>query len=165
MSIGIEDAFNRAYDQAQADPKAKQQELLLYLRPKKSGNALLAVFSDGAEAVAEQLQAAENRIAQINADRESFMKLTDGQGLNLLLNELARLSRIIGNADLEARNEVQRAIKANAGMDVRAAEELPNVQAAYKKRDAAEAEYAPKIDAVRANIQKAKAILEKYRKA
>lgn len=158
----VDDAFNRAESEALADLKAKQADLLMHIRPKKSGNSLIAVFADGAEAIADQVTAAEARLKQVTSDRDEYKRLTGEGGINSLVNQIARMGREISDADLFARREVERAIRDNAGLDVRAAEELPYVQAAYQKRDAKEADYNPKIAALRDKIESAKKILEKY---
>lgn len=156
--------IDEAYNQARVDLDRKQAELLTYIRPRKTGNGWGASFvGDGAEDVISGVDAADRRLADVRADYEAFLKLTDGEPtLAPLLEKLARASRVLSDAELEARRAVEHSVRVNKGMSVREAEGLPVVQVAYDKRDRLQSEVGPVIETLRGKVQQAKAILEKY---
>jgi hypothetical protein len=157
---GIEEAL----EAAKADMNRKQANLLVYIRPKKTASGWGAEFvGDGAVDAISNVDAADKHLEQVMKDREAFLKLTGGEPtLSGLLDRLSRARRIVNDAELDARNAVERAIRNHAALNVREAEALPEVQSAFDKRDRVRSEKSPIISDLEGRVKEAKKILARY---
>lgn len=156
-----ESKLAQAHESATADFEIQHDELLKSIRPQKTSKGLIAVFAPSAEEIAPRLEEAEKHLKEVEADIVAFLKLTDCEGLNRLVENLSRTRRAIDNSALETKNVMQRAM-AHSGLSALEAERLEVVQASLDKRDRIKAELKPKLDDLQSRVSKAKEILERY---
>jgi hypothetical protein len=157
-----EGRMSEAHRRTQAKFESQQTAIVRCLRIEKKGNELIPAFAPEATELAGQHWDAEKRLADIEADIESFMELTNGEtSLSTLADKLSRARRVVSDAELDARNALERAIRRGA-RSVAEAEQSPEVQKAFDKRDRLATEIGPTIQEVERKIADAKTILEKY---
>lgn len=151
-----------AHKRAQAEFELQQTSLIKCLRIEKRGDKLIPVFCAEAATLAGPHWDAEKRLLDVRADIESFMELTNGEtSLSTLADKLSRAKRVVSDAELDARNALERAIRRGAG-SVAKAEQSPEVQKAFDKRDRLATEIGPTIQELERKLVDAKTILEKY---
>jgi len=157
-----ESKLAQAHESATADFEIQHNELLKSIRPQKTSKGLIAVFfAPAAEEIAPHLEEAEKHLKEVETDIETFLKLTEGEGLNRLVEDLSRTRRAIDNSALETENVLKRAM-AHSGLSALEAESQEVVQSAMDKRDRIQAELKPKLDDLQSRVSKAKEILERY---
>ena len=152
-----------AYLRAKSDLESKQFNLLKCIRSKKTSSGLIAVFPSGSEGIVTEVEDAEKALADIRADIETYLTLTDGQpSISSLTDKLFRARRAIAEASIEARCTLERALREANSSSMEEIEGLPEVQTAMDKRDQMQRQLGPVVEDLQDRISKVKAILEKY---
>jgi len=152
-----------AYLRAKSELESKQFNLVRCIRSKKTSSGLVAVFPSGSEDIAREVEDAEKALADIRADIETYLTLTDGQpSISSLTDRLFRARRAIAEASLEARRALERALRDTNSSSMEEIEGLPEVQTAMDKRDQTQRQLGPVVEDLQDRISKIKAILGKY---
>jgi hypothetical protein len=152
-----------AYSQALHDFDQRQNGLLRYIRPQKTGGKLTPVFSEGSEQLIAGFEEADKHLGEVRTDIEAYLALTEGQpSMNGLTDKLFRAKRAITETSLDARRALERALRETNSSSMDEIEDLPEVQAAMDKRDQTQRQLGPVVEDLQNRISKAKTILEKY---
>jgi predicted RNA-binding Zn ribbon-like protein len=154
-----------AYHRAVLDFDNRQTGLLKSIRPQKASGKLIPVFVEGSEQLIAGFEEAETHLAEVRADIEAYLALTDGQpSMSGLNDKLFRARRGIAEASLEARRTLERALRETNSSSMEEIEGVPAVQAAMDKKDQTQRQLEPVVEDLQGRISKVKAILEKYNK-
>lgn len=152
-----------AYNLAEAEFDNKQTGLIRYIRPQKANGKLIPVFAEGSEQLIAGFEVAEKHLADVRADIENYVALTDGQpSMSGLTDKLLRARRQITETSLDARRALERALRETNSSSMEEIEDLPAVQTAMDKRDQTQRQLGPVVEDLQDRISKAKVILEKY---
>jgi hypothetical protein len=147
------------YRAALADAERAGQSLSRYLRISKDGKP---VYADGVEVVAAEIERASERLEHVKTDiREYLSLLGDHDSVQQLIENANRHRRALDNVDRDAKNLLERSIKAS-GLPPERAQDAPEVQASMDKRDRLHGELTPIIADLSARIKKAQEITRRY---
>jgi len=109
-----------------------------------------------------QIDDAEKRVTEIEADIENFMDIVGGYSRHEIAHRLNRAKLDIANAKRKARNIRKKAIQDNLALSPDNVEKLDVVQAAFTERDSVIANSKPVVTEMKRIIMKAEEILVKY---
>jgi hypothetical protein len=144
-----------AYKGALNDFERRQTGLLRYIRPQKTNGKLIPVFAEGSEGLITGFEDAEKHLADIQADIQAYLALTDGQpSMSGLTDKLFRARRAITEASLDARRTLERALRETNSSSMEEIEDLPEVQSAMDKRDQTKRQLEPTVEDLQSRISR-----------
>jgi uncharacterized protein YhaN len=147
------------YKEALDDAENAGMRLSRFLRVKDGKPA----YSDGVEVVASEIDRASNRLEQVKTDIREYLACLgdDYDSITQMIETANRHRRSLDNVDRDAKNLLERAIKAS-GLPPERAQDAPEVQAALDKRDRLHQELEPVIRDLSDRINRTKKVIGRY---
>lgn len=158
----LETRMARAYRETVEDLESASRELWKTMRVEQVESEMLPYFLPEYEEPALVIEAAKNRLAEIQTDIENFMDIARSNSRRDVLLKLHRCELDIANAKRKAGNVLKKARQENRDQSQDSVEKLDTVQAAFLGRDVKLAELQPAISELERKLRDAEEILKKY---